>query len=79
MTNTFYDYSEVESRNLKYDPKILRGVIFGINTSEYGKKRIMEKLRDHAKELTDFKFFQAEYDDEKQSIAVRENKAWKLK
>lgn len=78
LTNTFYDYSKSESRNLKYDPKILRGVIFGINTSEYDKKRIMEKLRDHADELTDFKFFQAEYDDEKQSIAVRENKAWKL-
>lgn len=79
LTNTFYDYSEPESRNLKYDLKLLRGVIFGISTSEYDKKRIMEKLHDHAEELADFKFYQAEYDDETQSIAVREKKIWKMK
>ncbi|MCC8089511.1 MAG: DUF2971 domain-containing protein [Rikenellaceae bacterium] len=79
LTDTFYEYSELEGRNLKYDPKILRGVIFGISTSEYDKKRIMEKLRIHMEELADFKFSQAEYDGEAQKIIVREKKAWKLK
>lgn len=78
LTDSLCVYSESDNRNLKYDPKILRGVIFGIGTSVYDKKRIMEKLRDHTEELADFSFFQAEYDDVAQRIVVQEKKAWKL-
>ncbi len=39
----------------------------------------MEKLLDHAEELIDFTFYQAEYDDEAQKIRIREKTWWKLK
>lgn len=79
LTNTFYEFNEPTSRNLRYEPKAFRGVIFGIKTSEYDKKRIMEKLLGHADELTDFSIYQAEYDDEVQSIAIRKKALWDLK
>ena len=63
---------------MKYDPKVLKGIIFGINTSEYDKKQIMEKLLERGDELSDFAFYQAEYDDVKQEIAIREKKLWKV-
>lgn len=78
LTNTFYDFNEPTSRNLRYEPKAFKGIIFGIKTSEYDKKRIMEKLLEHADELTDFRIFQAEYDDEAQSIAIRKRALWAL-
>lgn len=79
IENTFYDYEKPESRNLQYDPKSLRGVIFGINTSEKDKKRIMEKLIDKKDVLEDFEFYQAEYDDEAQKIKIRKKRFWKMR
>ncbi len=79
LSNTLYNFDEPASRNLRYESKALKGLIFGINTSEYNKKRIMEKLLDHAEELIDFTFYQAEYDDEAQKISIREKMWWKLK
>ena len=38
----------------------------------------MEKLLANAGEDKDVKFYQAEYDDQKQSIAIREKIFWKL-
>lgn len=78
LSNIFDEYSKPEDRNLCYEMKQLKGLIFGINTSEYDKKRIMEKLLEHKDELTNFKFYQAEYDDETQSIFIREKRLWKL-
>ena len=34
---------------------------FGIRTSEYDKKQILDKLIKHKDELSDFTFYQAEY------------------
>lgn len=79
LPNTLYNYSKPESRYLKYDPKVLKGVIFGINTSEDDKKRIMIELLTHADEYGDFSFYQAEYDDVAQSLSVREKAFWTLK
>ena len=78
LSNTFHSFNTKDSRNLKYDPKILKGIIFGINTSEYDKKRIMEKLLEQSKELGEFTFYQAEYDDAKQEIVIRKKNLWKL-
>lgn len=78
LTNTFYDFNEPKSRNLTYEPRAFKGVIFGLRTSEYDKKRVMEKLLEHADELTDFTFYQAEYDDEEQSFTIRKKRVWKL-
>lgn len=73
-----HDYSDPGSRNLKYDPKRLKGVIFGIKTSEYDKMRILKALRKHADKYDGFKFYQAEYDARSQSISIREKMFWKL-
>lgn len=75
LSNTFYEF---DSRNLRYDYKALKGIIFGINTSEYDKKRIVEKLLAHADELTDFTFYQAEYDSEAQRIKIRKKEFWEI-
>lgn len=78
LTNNLGEFYNPESRNLGYAPEHLKGLIFGINTSEYDKKRIMEKLLARAGELKDFQFYQAEYDDEKQSISMHKKIFWKL-
>lgn len=72
-------YTKPESRNLRFDYKSLRGVIFGISTSEYDKMRVLKELNKHREELANFTFYQAEYDDEKQEIAIREKSQWKFK
>lgn len=79
LPNTFYEFNEPQSRNLQYEYRALKGIIFGINTSEYDKKRIMEMLLKHADELLDFTFYQAEYNSEEQRIKIREKSFWKLK
>ena len=78
IDNTFYEYKEPESRNLQYDPKALKGIIFGINTSEYDKMQIMKKLLERKDVFDDFTFYQAEYDDMNQKIVVREMGFWEL-
>lgn len=77
LTDSFLENKQ--EHNLKYDPKSLKGLIFGIRTSEYDKKRIMEKLIIHEDEYVDFSFYQAEYDDEAQKILVRKKAFWELK
>lgn len=79
IDNMFYIFDTPESRNLKYDTKNFKGVIFGINTSEYDKHRIMEQLLKHADEYGDLSFYQAEYDGHDQEIRIREKKGWKLR
>ena len=59
-------------------PDQFKGVVFGINTSEYDKKRIVEKVA-KLKRPDDFTFYQAEYDDMTQKIVVRKKSLWKLK
>ena len=73
LTDTFHDFSTTESRKLQYDPKCLRGIIFGISTPEADKKQVMEKLIDRKDKYSDFTFYQqAEFDNENQSITIRE-------
>ncbi len=79
INNMFYRFDDPESRNLKFEPKILKGVIFGINTSEYDKKCMMEKLLERKDEWNDVIFYQAKYNDEKQKIEIRKKSLWKLK
>lgn len=78
LTNQVYRFNDSKNRNLQYDPQMLKGLIFGINTSEYDKKRLMEKLNKYANELEEFAFYQAEYDDEAQSIRVRKKVRWEI-
>lgn len=76
----FQDYLDQLSNNrlIKYDFSSLKGIIFGIKTSIETKKLIIEKLLMHKDEFRNFKFFQAEYDDIKQKIYVREKEYWDI-
>ena len=78
LSNAFYSYQTPDSRILKYDPKYLKGVIFGIKTSEYDKMRILKLILEQSENLVDFSFYQAEYDDEKETITVRKKNFWNL-
>lgn len=78
IDNFYGSYENTKSRNIKYDPCALKGIIFGINTSEYDKKRFVEHMFAKKGNVGDFKFYQAEYDDKKQIISIREKKLWKI-
>ena len=60
------EYDDKENRKLIYDFSSLKGIIFGIRTSDENKLRVIEILVDKCKEndLTDFKFYQAYYSPE---------------
>ena len=59
-----------ESRTLSYDFDSLKGIIFGIKTSDEDRLRIIEIIQNKCKQhnRTDFKFFQAEYSPEDGNI-----------
>ena len=78
IDNTFVKREKTVERNLSYNPKALKGIIFGIRTSEYDKKQILAKLIKHKDELSDFTFYQAEYSAEEQKIKIRKKKFWRL-
>lgn len=78
VSNTFGEFDAPQRQNMSFDWKLLKGVIFGIRTSEYDKKQIMDKLIKHKDELSDFNFYQAEYSANEQKIKIREKKFWRL-
>ena len=72
LADKFYQYDDKFSRNLKYDLKALKGIIFGIRTTLDDKLELIQKLLRLIKSFRDFEFYQAEFDDETQIISVRE-------
>lgn len=77
IDNTFGDHEKPEERNLPYNSKALKGVFFGIRTSEYDKKRVIDAIR--KSNYNSVLFYQAEYDEELQKINVREKNVWNQK
>lgn len=61
--STIVDLSMKENRVLNYDFKSLKGIIFGIKTTNHNKKRIFEIVRKKCIEnhVSDFKFYQSYY------------------
>ena len=57
------DFDDVDERKLSYDFNLLKGIIFGINTTYDHKAKIAEIILDKCKKYnrTDFKFYQAYY------------------
>ena len=51
MLNTFGEFDVPQKQNMSFDWNLLKGVIFGIRTSEYDKKQILDKLIKHKDEL----------------------------
>ena len=64
------EFNEENNRALTYNFNSLKGIIFGINTSDEDKLKIIEILQRKCKEnsRTDFKFFQAYYSPEDGNI-----------
>lgn len=48
LLHALHDFSEKEKRKMQFDPSLLKGIIFGINTSEYDKKSVFEELKKKA-------------------------------
>ncbi len=67
-------YEDKESRKLIYDFSSLKGIIFGIRTSDKDKLRVIETLVHKYEEnnRTDFKFYQAYYSPEDRRICKYE-------
>ena len=63
-------FDEKKNRTLTYDFNSLKGIIFGIKTSDEDKLKIIEIIQRKCKEnnRTDFKFFQAYYSSEEGGI-----------
>ena len=72
LADRFSNYTDRLARNLKYDLKMLTGIIFGIRTTLDDRFKILQKLAKLGKSIRDFYFFQAEYDDDTQLISIRE-------
>ncbi|MBO4779738.1 MAG: hypothetical protein J5497_03780, partial [Selenomonadaceae bacterium] len=72
LADKFNHYANRFARRLKYDVNALTGIIFGIRTTTDDKLELIQKLARLRKSLRDFEFWQAEYDDETQTISVRE-------
>ena len=72
IDNTLKDISDPKSRKFMVSPKSIKGIIFGINTSEYDMKQIFELIPSECWDKdADFEFYRAEYDDETMKIYIR--------
>lgn len=74
LHNSFGNYSNPQSRTMKYDFNALEGIVFGIKTPTYEKAQIIkiiaEKCKKHKR--IDFKFYQARYSDKSNIIVSDE-------
>lgn len=74
LDGSFHDFSEPASRITEYHFNDLAGIIFGIKTPIDDKIKISKIIEDKCRALnrTDFKFYQAYYDQKNGSIEHRE-------
>ena len=71
LGNVLNMHGRPEDRIMEYNNKALKGVIFGINTSEYDMKRVFDVIPLEYDISNGFDLFQAEYNDELQKIEIR--------
>lgn len=81
INNSFWDFNETEDRKIKYNFTDLEGIIFGINTSTADKVSIIKIIEYKCKEnnRNDFKFYQANYDNDSGKIYASELSLIKFK
>jgi hypothetical protein len=74
LNNSFNNYTELQSRILKYDFNELEGIVFGMKTPVYEKVQtiriVTEKCKEHKR--SDFKFYQARFNDKSNDITSDE-------
>ena len=73
LTEMFHDLEPAQFRRLRYDFESLYGVVFGINTSEDDKIRIVDTIERKCKEVgrSEFTYYQAYYEPTDGSIGMR--------
>ncbi len=71
VENILGRYDNAEDRILKYNTRALKGIIFGIKTSEYDMKRVIEALPLDRDLKDDIVLYQADYNDELLKIEIR--------
>ena len=66
LQKEFVAGDSVESRKFVYDFELLKGIIFGLNAEDSFKVEVIQIITKKCKELgrKDFKFYQAEYNEE---------------
>ena len=74
LNDSFHNFSEPQSRTLKYKFKSLAGIIFGIRTPVEEKVILIEIINNKCKEngLMDFTFYQAYYDKKQHKVVYDE-------
>ena len=74
LSDGLVDYSDKKNRTLTYDFNSLEGLIFGMNTENKDKIRVIEIIEEKCKEhgRSDFKFYQAYYSPKKKCIKYSE-------
>lgn len=70
IDGNFNDYTDRNSRKLEYRFEDLKGIIFGIKTSQLDKMKIIKIIREKCRDIkrTDFEFYQAYYSRESTQI-----------
>ena len=73
LTNIFHDFSEHDSRIIKYQFSNLKGVILGMQMSPENRSKVLDTIREKCQEIgrTDFEVYVAEYDYSTDSITRR--------
>lgn len=72
IDNSLGTYNTSDKRNIEYTPNALKGLIFGMKTSEFDMKRIFDAIPIECwGGDKDFEFYQAEYDDETMEFYIR--------
>lgn len=79
IDNMFGNFTDPKNRNLRYDLKHLKGVIFGLRTSEYDKSRIVSAVISKHNLSENFEFYQAYFDDTDMKLKVRKKMGWDIK
>ena len=74
LADSLRQFDEQENRTLKYNFNSLKGIIFGIKTSDQHRLRIIEIIQEKCEkyERTNFKFYQAYYSPENGDIRKHE-------
>jgi hypothetical protein len=70
------DSGDINSKKFNYNFNILKGIIFGVKTPESTKIEIIDLIQNKCEKTkrTNFKFYQAEYDEFKGEISISELK-----
>ena len=73
LSDSFSEFSDAESRTLEFDFFQLKGIIFGIKTSNDDKFHMIELIKKECQKIKrkEFFFYQAEYSEKDDCMEIR--------